>query len=164
MNWFQKFRKILAYRKTLRPIKKGNNYHLRTKCNLVTCKERAKEIADQLEERANAINLAAIGMPRKYQICAGLAANQIGINARVFIVAKNGGGFRRYINPVIIKRSVVNVPRVETCFSNKRPYDVLRAKSVTIKADGMAQPKKLIRLEAWAFQHEFDHLEGIIYG
>jgi peptide deformylase len=162
-NLWKEWKNYRAYKATLKPILTGRAKALRTKCEPVSTLVEGMLIAGHLEDAARLINNAAV-KNRKYRLCAGLAANQLGMDARVFIVAKSGGGFRRYVNPVIINKSDVMIARHETCFSNKNDYDILRARWVLVKADGMLAPKKLTGIEAWAFQHEFDHLEGIIHG
>ena len=94
--------------------------------------------------------------------CAGLAANQIGINARV-IVVKISGRFKAFASPVILGRFGAKYTALETCFSFPGQQRVaVRYPEIMVKAQGMPVPKKLRGHEAQAFQHEVDHLNGVL--
>ena len=102
----------------------------------------------------------------------GLAAPQIGINYRVFVVdtAVNNEPLNPlvFINPKIIKKSGAVVSQ-EGCLSFPEAYtDVKRYKNVTVKA--LDENGKSFILEAKdgsllarAIQHENDHLDGILF-
>ena len=93
----------------------------------------------------------------------GLAANQVGIDARIF-VADIGEGPFAVINPEILQASEKQTVLEEGCLSFpgihikvKRP-EVIRVKYLsvrneTIEADLTGIPSKV-------FQHEIDHLNG----
>ena len=102
----------------------------------------------------------------------GLAAPQIGENYRVFVVDVSTGDEPLnpivFINPKIIKKSGA-VKSHEGCLSFPEAYtDVKRYANVMIKA--MDRKGKSFVLEAKdgsllarAIQHEFDHLDGILF-
>ena len=102
----------------------------------------------------------------------GLAAPQIGSNLRVFVidVSMNDEPLNPivFINPKIIKKSGAVVSH-EGCLSFPEAYtDVRRYKDVMVKAlDRHGKPFVLEAkdgsLLARAIQHEFDHLEGILF-
>lgn len=102
----------------------------------------------------------------------GLAAPQIGVNYRVFVidVSSNDEPLQPlvFINPKIIKKSGAIISN-EGCLSFPEAYtDVKRYKNVTIKAlDINGRPfvmeGKDGSLLARAMQHEFDHLDGILF-
>lgn len=102
----------------------------------------------------------------------GLAAPQIGSNLRVFVidVSMNDEPLNPivFINPKIIKKSGAVVSH-EGCLSFPEAYtDVRRYKDVMVKAlDRHGRPFVLEAkdgtLLARAIQHEFDHLEGILF-
>ena len=102
----------------------------------------------------------------------GLAAPQIGSNLRVFVidVSMNDEPLNPivFINPKIIKKSGAVVSH-EGCLSFPEAYtDVRRYKDVMVKAlDRYGRPFVLEAkdgtLLARAIQHEFDHLEGILF-
>ena len=102
----------------------------------------------------------------------GLAAPQIGSDLRVFVidVSMNDEPLNPivFINPKIIKKSGAVVSH-EGCLSFPEAYtDVRRYKDVMVKAlDRHGRPFVLEAkdgtLLARAIQHEFDHLEGILF-
>ncbi len=102
----------------------------------------------------------------------GLAAPQIGVNLRVFVidVSKNDEPLNPmvFINPKIIKKSGATVAQ-EGCISFPEAYtDVKRYANVMVKAlDKHGRPfvleAKNGELLARAIQHENDHLDGILF-
>lgn len=102
----------------------------------------------------------------------GLAAPQIGENYRVFVIDTSSGDEPLnpivFINPKIIKKSGAFVSN-EGCLSFPEVYtDVRRYYNVTIKAmDSNGRPfvieAKDGTLLCKAIQHEYDHLEGILF-
>ncbi|MBE0537087.1 MAG: peptide deformylase [Phycisphaerae bacterium] len=97
----------------------------------------------------------------------GLAAPQIGVNLRVFIVSVDGAreNVNVYINPEI-KVSGELEAHEEGCLSIPGVYaNVKRYKKCTITAtdlDGQRFSREARGLEVRAFQHEYDHLEGTL--
>jgi peptide deformylase len=96
---------------------------------------------------------------------AGLAAPQVGVLRRIFIVT-DGNDFIECINPVIVKSSGKQVGQ-EGCLSVKGKWgEVERPNKVTVKAfDRFGNPftVKAEGFMARAFCHENDHLDGIVY-
>ncbi len=102
----------------------------------------------------------------------GLAAPQIGVNYRVFVidVSSNDEPLHPlvFINPKIIKKSGAIISN-EGCLSFPEAYtDVRRYKNVTVKAlDINGRPFIMEAnggtLLTRAIQHEFDHLDGILF-
>lgn len=102
----------------------------------------------------------------------GLAAPQIGENYRIFVIDTSSGDQPLnpivFINPKIIKKSGAFVSN-EGCLSFPDVYaDVRRYLNVTVKA--MDSNGRHFVLEAKdgsllakAIQHEFDHLDGILF-
>ena len=104
----------------------------------------------------------------------GLAAIQVGVNKRYFVVTDDlgEGNFDDYIliNPKIISNSVekIYVEAGEGCISVNRPVEgiVPRYARVTMEAYDMEGKKIHIRAReelAIAMQHELDHLNGILF-
>ncbi len=104
----------------------------------------------------------------------GLAAIQVGVNKRYFVVTDDlgEGNFDDYIliNPKIISNSVekIYVEAGEGCLSVNRPVEgiVPRYARVTMEAYDMEGKKIHIRAReelAIAMQHELDHLNGILF-
>lgn len=96
---------------------------------------------------------------------AGLAAVQVGILRRIFIVSVDEGYFE-FINPEIISVKGEQYG-LEGCLSVKGKWgDVKRPNEVVIKAlnrNGKQFKIKATGLFARAVCHEYDHLDGIIY-
>ncbi len=102
----------------------------------------------------------------------GLAAPQIGVNYRVFVIDvstdKEPLNPIVFINPKIIKKSGAIVSN-EGCLSFPEAYtDVRRYKNVMVKAiDEKGRPFTIEATDgcllARAIQHEFDHLNGVLF-
>lgn len=101
----------------------------------------------------------------------GLAANQVAVPLRLFIVNLSGEPGEKdeefvFINPEIIKRRGA-VLGEEGCLSLPGLYaDVQRAEKVVIEAfdlDGQPFRAELSELAARVVQHETDHLDGVLF-
>jgi peptide deformylase len=96
----------------------------------------------------------------------GLAANQIGHSVQVFIL-KEGVAYREYINPeVVIQEELVDFVG-EGCLSipgtqgTTKRYRKLYLKWVDKR--GNPQGRAFENMDAFAVQHEMDHLNGKLY-
>lgn len=96
---------------------------------------------------------------------AGLAAPQVGVLRRIFIVSTEDGYFE-CINPEITEKKGKQIGE-EGCLSVKNKSGVVeRPNKVTVKAfdrNGNPITIKATGFTARAFCHEYDHLEGILY-
>ncbi|MBM3257246.1 MAG: peptide deformylase [Candidatus Liptonbacteria bacterium] len=121
-----------------------------------------KEIQELLAKMKKAMH-AAKGI--------GLSANQIGVDAQVFIAEVQGAQgetkFYAVFNPKIEKVSKEMEISEEGCLSIPKTFgEVPRAREITIK--GQDKKGKPIKIKAWAllarvFQHEMDHLNGMLF-
>jgi len=114
---------------------------------------------------------------QKYDLRAGmgLAFIQLGVPKRIFVIAnknENTGSFEEHIiiNPKIISKSeeLIYVGEGEGCLSVNRPVDgiVPRHARISVEYNDINGNKKTIRVRediAIAFQHEIDHLNGILF-
>ena len=95
----------------------------------------------------------------------GLAAPQVGVSKRI-VVVDAGNGLIELINPEFLSFSGKET-ETEACLSIPGLMgDVTRAASVRVKfldRYGQEQVVKARGLLARAFQHEIDHLEGILF-
>jgi peptide deformylase len=108
----------------------------------------------------------------------GLAAPQVGVSQRVIVVeygeeSSDGDGppkprkLYAVINPEIVRHSVETVTANEACLSVPGYFgEVERFETITLK--GLNRHGRPLRLKAegWLariFQHEIDHLDGILY-
>ena len=98
----------------------------------------------------------------------GLAANQVGVLKRVFVASHDQvkGNEQVYFNPRILKKEGW-VKEFEGCLSVPEYYEpVKRAKRVSMRAmtlDGKTVEVKAEGLLSRIFQHEIDHLDGILF-
>lgn len=96
---------------------------------------------------------------------AGLAAPQVGILRRVFVVDVEEGYFE-FINPVIVSSSGKQIGQ-EGCLSVKGKWGTVeRPNKVVVKATDRYGKKFQITAReffARAICHENDHLDGVIY-
>jgi peptide deformylase len=97
---------------------------------------------------------------------AGLAANQIGVLLRVCVVKGDENQIWGLVNPVIVKKSGSQVG-YEGCLSKPGWVgEVERYDAVVVK--GLNRHGKEVRIKstgftARAFQHELDHLDGVLF-
>jgi peptide deformylase len=97
----------------------------------------------------------------------GLAAPQVGRSIRLFVVKADDGVERVFINPQIVATSTETVVYEEGCLSIPKMYeDVVRPERITIQARN--EKGRRFNLEADGFlarviQHEYDHLEGVLF-
>lgn len=105
--------------------------------------------------------------------CVGLAAPQIGVGLRAFVVdvsghkkARSGHGTVVMLDPVLVSYSGAELAR-EGCMSvPDLTGDVARPTAVTVR--GLAPDGRAVEIEADAFEarallHELDHLDGKVF-
>ena len=97
----------------------------------------------------------------------GLAAPQIGKNIRLFIVQLEEDSGMVFINPEVIRTSNEQCSMEEGCLSIPKVYEkVIRPKDVTLQYMDINGKKQLIQatgLLARVIQHEYDHLNGVLF-
>ena len=97
---------------------------------------------------------------------AGLAAPQIGVGLRVCVVKGDDNQIHQLVNPELVKGSGTQVG-YEGCLSYPGWVgEVPRFETVVVK--GLNRKGKAVRIKsegftARAFQHEIDHLDGILF-
>ncbi len=154
---------------TLRDIIQLDNPVLRRKARRVTSFDRGfQRLVDDLIETMR----EASGI--------GLAAPQVAVSQRVFVVrlpdddeeAREEFGADAGVQHVIVNPKLVRIGReteegVEGCLSIPGYIgDVERALTVTLKGQDRHGVALRIRAEGWlarVFQHELDHLNGVLY-
>ena len=127
---------------------------LKTSCREVVELESVNQLVEDLLDTCN--------IPGR----AGVAANQIGVDLRVFSYRVDGElGY--LINPVITDFSEETELMEEGCLSVPGLWKtVLRSTSVSVKGfqlDGSEIAIQAEGLLAQVFQHECDHLDGVLY-
>lgn len=150
--------------------------HLRAKNKDVTfplSKERKKLINDMLEH----LYYSQIeDLAEKYDLRPGmgLAAPQLGINERFFVICheETEGKFKNYvlINPKMISNSeeLIYAGEGEGCLSVNRPVEGIVPRYARVTFTGYDENGKPVKYRAReelaiAFQHEMDHLNGILF-
>lgn len=101
----------------------------------------------------------------------GIAAPQVGILKNIIWVQrfdKEGFPFEAYLNPKILQYSEMKQTRREGCLSIPNRTDTLHCRSyaILLEYDKMNGERKVEMIEdftAVIFQHEVDHLNGILY-
>jgi len=104
----------------------------------------------------------------------GLAAPQVGVSKKLVVVEfgnENDDSFPKQlyvlVNPEITEQSDETVRGIEGCLSVPDLVGTVdRARVVTVKAQDQTGKHLKIRAEGWLariFQHEIDHLNGILY-
>jgi len=104
----------------------------------------------------------------------GLAAPQVGLPLRIFVMADakhanvraSERNFEAVINPRIITKSQRTDVELESCLSIPGyAVEVTRCQAVRVEytnAEGVLVENLLTGMQARIFQHEFDHLNGIM--
>ncbi|MDR0442602.1 MAG: peptide deformylase [Treponema sp.] len=97
----------------------------------------------------------------------GLAGPQIGFMKRIFVTHIEGDEERIFINPSILETSQETTKVEEGCLSVPGIYaKVIRSKSIKVQAwneKGRPFTMETGGLLARVIQHEYDHLEGVLF-
>lgn len=109
----------------------------------------------------------------------GLAAPQVNVSQRVIVVrlpddeqareefGDQAGVLYEVVNPQIARVSEEQVDGVEACLSIPGLFGtVSRHKAITVKGQDRHGKPQRIKAEGWlarVFQHEIDHLDGVLY-
>jgi peptide deformylase len=132
-------------------------------------KTRAREVK-QTDDRIRQLALDMLDTMRA-EGGLGLAANQVGVAERVFVVevpAKVGPPVTHIIlNPRITFRSKEKETQDEGCLSFPQVYGPVE-RAVEVEIQGLDLEGKPIQIRGAgmlgrAFQHELDHLDGIVF-
>lgn len=97
----------------------------------------------------------------------GIASPQVGVHKRIIIVDLPDRGPSAFFNPVITERSFKMIDSTEGCLSVPECSGIVkRHRGVTVETlneQGKKETLKLVDLSAIVFQHEIDHLDGILF-
>jgi peptide deformylase len=100
------------------------------------------------------------------QLGIGLAGPQIGVSLQIFVVDEGKGVARGYLNPTIVEQGG-RIVTEEGCLSLPGFFaDVARAEWVVVEAqDAQGAPvrRRAQGLMARVFQHEIDHVNGVLF-
>lgn len=138
-----------------------------------------KEPAEVLRKKAELVDVAELGTPKMKKLIedmietmhaakgVGLAAPQIGIGKQIIIVCPPDAVPLAVINPTIESRSFRKTPSEEGCLSVPGTWGTAK-RNISLKVkgltpDGKPFKKSAVDFEAIIFQHEVDHLNGILF-
>lgn len=140
------------------PILHNPNPELRVVSQPVADTELRAEVTQQLIEDLIDTMYAEDGV--------GIAAPQVGKHVRI-IIADTAQGPQAYVNPEITSRSVRMIASTEGCLSVPGVSGTVKRHSSVIvcakNRHGEAVEVKANGLLAVIFQHEIDHLDGILF-
>lgn len=136
-----------------------------------------KEDLDRIEDMLTYLEMSQIDeYNQKYNLRAGwgLAYIQLGIPKRIFVLAQEieEGKFERYvvINPKIksVSEEMVYIEEGEGCLSVNRPTAGIVPRHARMKIEAYDEKGNLYEIRvreelAVGFQHELDHLDGILF-
>lgn len=115
--------------------------------------QNAQELADTLWEECRRLN----GL--------GLSANQVGIDARVFVMGTDETNRKNIFNPQVVSTSNDSELAKEGCLSYPGLWlSVKRPKEVTLSyqtVTGDHVVETFVGLPARIAQHEYDHMQGL---
>jgi len=130
--------------------------------------QRVKEITPEIKELISRMKETMVNPPslEEGSIAAGLAANQVGVLQRIIIV-NFGKKLRGFINPQIVRQSRVKEVGKEGCLSFPGIWlEIKRAVWAEVRALDERGETIHLRVEGFlakVFQHEIDHLDGILF-
>lgn len=117
--------------------------------------DKAQEIADKMSEAM--VKFGGIG----------LSANQVGLNARMFVMRTEDKGIVPFFNPELTKVSQDTDLMKEGCLSFPDIYLMIkRSTTIELKYQDVKGEEQVIMLDGLAarcVQHEIDHLNGVLF-
>ena len=136
-----------------------------------------KEDLDRIEDMLTYLEMSQIDeYNQKYNLRAGwgLAYIQLGIPKRIFVLSQEveEGKFERYvvINPKIksVSEEMIYIEEGEGCLSVNRPTTGIVPRHARMKLEAYDEKGNLYEIRvreelAVGFQHELDHLDGILF-
>lgn len=120
---------------------------------------------NEIDDEFNQLLDDMLSTMRKANGC-GLAANQVGIEKRFFVL-EIGGISKKIINPEILEFSENQCIIEEGClsipgiFKNVKRPETIKVKYLNEKKEEIVEI--LDGMWARAFQHEYDHLDGVLF-
>jgi peptide deformylase len=135
-------------------------------------KQRAAEVGEITDE-VRRLCADLVETMRASPACVGLAAPQVGVGLRVFCVdvtghdkARSGHGTVVLVDPEVVASGPAATGR-EGCMSvPDLTGDVARATELVVRGrtpEGIERVLQVDAFEARAFQHELDHLDGLLF-
>ncbi len=129
-------------------------------------------VDDYIRQLAEDMAVTARAWDRDSEIGAAIAAIQVGEPIKMTAIRNNFDDhndktFTTFINPSIVKASSDMVTDIEGCLSVPGIYGrVARHRKIKVKAYDLDMHEVRLTLEGFAarlFQHEIDHMHGVIF-
>lgn len=143
---------------TIQPVLTHPNDALRTPSMQITL--------DEMHSSSFKILIADLKETMALERGVGIAAPQIGVHKRL-IVVETIDGPQAFINPRIVKKSIRKMDSEEGCLSVPGVFGIIRRhRAIVINAHNEQGDPITIRTHhfpAIVFQHEIDHLDGILF-
>ena len=125
---------------------------------------RAEEINTTIESELKTEIVLALKKTLEKENLTALSAPAIGYNKRIFVI-KFQEEIKTFINPIIVKYEGLTLSK-ETCSSiPNKEFIIPRNTDISImyqRANGAIESRQLIGLAAMVFQHEMQHLDGVL--
>ena len=135
---------------------------------IITDKEKLSERAEEINTRnENALMRETVLELKKIireKNLLGLTAPQIGVNKRILCINFNGD-IRSFINPVLSSAKGLTLNREKCSSIPNKEYIRPRNTEVIVMYEtplGKIESKKILGKAAMVFQHEIDHLDGLL--
>ena len=128
-------------------------------------RDKSTPIIEESADYMNSLIGSMVELMVKNHGC-GIASPQVGVNKRLFVAVLDNERLELFVNPVILGHSKEMEYGTEGCLSvPEKCGDVLRYKSIKIKYfNGQKLVTKVYEgMNARIIQHEYDHLDGILY-
>ncbi|HUS62721.1 MAG TPA: peptide deformylase [Acidimicrobiales bacterium] len=137
------------------------------------CLTVAAEVVSVVDDNARTLARDLVDTMRSRPACVGLAAPQIGVSRRAFVIDVTGHrkaqrchGELVLFDPEVVE-SGAPVPAREGCLSVPDfTGDVTRATTLTVRGLDLAGEVRIIETDAFearAVLHEIDHLDGLLF-
>lgn len=126
--------------------------------------EEIDEINEQIKSVVQDLIVVTKEVDTPLNFWLGMAAPQIGVKKRLFIIRRKYKSYDVFINPQITNKSLPT-PAISKCYGLKGVYFPKRYFFITLKykdLNGKDITKQFIGGKAWVIQHEIDHLNGIL--
>jgi len=129
---------------------------LYTRCDEINVTENNKEVREIVREIKDTM--------RKKEL-KHLSAPSIGFDKRIFCIDYEDLEIKTYINPIIVNMKGLTLSR-ETCSSVPgKTFLIPRCNEITVmyqRPTGQSESKQLLGVAAIVFQHELNHLDGVL--
>lgn len=128
-------------------------------------RERADEIDTRLENKEMRDIISTLKRTMRKTGLVSLSAPAIGESKRIFCIKYDDEDIKTYINPIIVKATGLSLSK-EICSSLEgRKFIRPRNNEIEIMYQtplGAPESKQLLGMAAYVFQHEMDHLDGLL--